>query len=704
MFQPFLSLLTVAGLCSASIGLTGIDSFDNQPFCATACYGSLSSYRLDCSVVHGDEGDVRHAHVMTSPECRADNLPFLTSLAWCIRSKCDEVGEHLTTSAIEQFWERTVTGDPAVQPIWSYRQALANVSDAPTMELTHGGTINETVVTPEFWNVLYGTYTTLYQEGWNMNVFGLIILNVGFGLPILLTWLGKLPFLDGLYDRLRPYIVYPSLIGTYHIRPLPFLLGNAPTMGQALYIALMVVLNVVLSAINFKTTEAHLWFQSKSQQITGYLMYRTGVLSFAMAPLLILFSGRNNLLQWITDWPHSTFVLLHRWIARLFALQALLHTVLAVAVYSEMGIYEAEAVLPYWAWGVVGTLFACIMVVASSLFFRRMSYEVFLFSHIVMAILVIVGSWYHIVERFEILSGFTMWLWTASAVWVFDRLGRVLRILKVGPRRSRVTDIGDGYVRIDIPDVHWGMLSGKKVYVYLPSLNPLRPWENHPFSVIPTSLLSTPHPSAPNVAHSGGSDEEGIKQVDVEKPRLREAPPSPEGNAARASQAVSGLTLLVRKSNGMTKRLRSSSSSSSSDSLLTLLEGPYRDGSLAGIFKCDRVLLIGGGIGITSLLPMARGAHHPNVKLCWSLKQSAECLLDALQGALEGVADKDVKVGSRTDIEGLLRSEAEAGWTRIGVVACGPGGLCDDVRAAVARAGRRTRKTIFELHVDAYSW
>lgn len=172
MVQLFLSLLTVAGLCSASIGLTGIDSFDNQPFCATACYGSLSSYRLDCSVVHGDERDDHHAHVVTSPECRADNLPFLTSLAWCIRSKCDEVGEHLTTSAIEQFWERTSTGDPAVQPTWSYRQALANVSDAPTMELTHGGTINETVVTPEFWSVLYGTYSTLYQEGWNMNVFG----------------------------------------------------------------------------------------------------------------------------------------------------------------------------------------------------------------------------------------------------------------------------------------------------------------------------------------------------------------------------------------------------------------------------------------------------------------------------------------------------------------------------------------------------
>lgn len=168
-----LSIAASASVCSASIGLTGIDTFNDHPLCATACYGALSSYRLDCSVIHGDEDDHHvHVHVMTSPECRADHEPFLTSLAYCIKTKCHEVGEHLTTSEIEEFWERTTTGDPAVQPRWSYRQALANVTEIPTMVLGHGGTITETVVPPEFWSVLYGTYSTLYQEGWNMNVFG----------------------------------------------------------------------------------------------------------------------------------------------------------------------------------------------------------------------------------------------------------------------------------------------------------------------------------------------------------------------------------------------------------------------------------------------------------------------------------------------------------------------------------------------------
>jgi len=39
----------------------------------------------------------------------------------------------------------------------------------------------------------------------------------------------------------------------------------------------------------------------------------------------------------------------------------------------------------------------------------------------------------------------------------------------------------------------------------------------------------------------------------------------------------------------------------------------------------------------------------------------------------------------------------------VGVVVCGLGGLCDDVRREVAKMGRR-EKTVFELEVDAFSW
>lgn len=115
----------------------------------------------------------------------------------------------------------------------------------------------------------------------------------------------------------------------------------------------------------------------------------------------------------------------------------------------------------------------------------------------------------------------------------------------------------------------------------------------------------------------------------------------------------------------------------------------------------DRLLLISGGIGVTGVLPFL--VNHWNVMLAWSAKESTRCLAENLEGALTSVADKHVSVGSRLDVTQLLAEEMEAGWERVGVVVSGPGGLCDDVRAAVSKAGK-LGKTEFELEVEAYSW
>lgn len=59
----------------------------------------------------------------------------------------------------------------------------------------------------------------------------------------------------------------------------------------------------------------------------------------------------------------------------------------------------------------------------------------------------------------------------------------------------------------------------------------------------------------------------------------------------------------------------------------------------------------------------------------------------------------------RQDIPESLNREADAGWAKIGVVVCGPGGLPDEARAAVVAAAENKRevKVVFDLEVDAYS-
>lgn len=328
------------------------------------------------------------------------------------------------------------------------------------------------------------------------------------------------------------------------------------------------------------------------------------------------------------------------------------------------------------------------MLVASGLYVRCWSYEVFLITHIVLAIIVLVGCWYHVDLLFERQWGYEMWLYAVCAVWFFDRLARVLRIVKTGMRRSKVVDIGDGFVRVDVEGIRWSAAPGQHVYAYFPMLHPLRPWENHPFSVLPTSMLGSSNHS---ISAMDSDLLAGGENNDVEKDKGSSIRTKPvlDGNT------TAGLTLFIRKSKGMTRSLKAH------NSLLTLLDGPYPNKSPNPVLRCDRLLLIGGGIGITGLLPWVNS--HSNAKLCWSVKETAECLVHALNGVLCGVREKDVSVGQRLDIGELLSQEVHSGWAKTGVVACGPGGLCDAIKAAVAAVGEK-EKVSFELEVDEYSW
>lgn len=494
-----------------------------------------------------------------------------------------------------------------------------------------------------------------------------------------------------LVDKLKPRFVYPSIIGTYHVRALPVQLGNAPTMGQTWYIVMFLILNVILTATSYRSYQPNnMYFADRWQEVMGYVSARTGVLAFALAPLVILLSGRNNVLLWLTNWSHSTYMLLHRWVARIFALQVILHSITELHLYKAMGDLATEQVAPYWIWGIVATLAVVIMVVLSTLYFRRLSYEIFLIVHIVLAIFVIVGSWYHVELLFTRKWGYQYWIYAACAVWFFDRLVRVLRVLKNGVRRAEVRDLSDNIVRIDVKNVRWDAVPGRHTYAYFPSLNPLRPWENHPLSIIPTALLMSRDHSLIG-SESSSTASRHAQHEDVEKIGVTATAISTQRST------TSGISLYVRKSAGMTKALKSHSS------LLTLLDGPYRNNSMSGVLRTDRLILIAGGIGITGVLPFI--AHHPNLKLHWSVKSEAEGLVTDLGLALRGLRESEVLVGSRLNVDALLEREEESGWERIGVVVCGPGGLCDAVRDGVAKRGmRKGTNVVWELDIEAFSW
>lgn len=136
---------------------------------------------------------------------------------------------------------------------------------------------------------------------------------------------------------------------------------------------------------------------------------RLGLLSFANLPLVFLYAGRINILIWITDWSHSTFLLLHRWIAGIATLQAILHSAVYLYVYVKAGTHSAESKLPYWYWGIIATLGMFILFPSSILPIRKKFYELFLAWHVIISILIVVGCYYHIIFEFSHQWGYETW-------------------------------------------------------------------------------------------------------------------------------------------------------------------------------------------------------------------------------------------------------------------------------------------------------
>ena len=525
----------------------------------------------------------------------------------------------------------------------------------------------------------------------------MIIFIVGIAIPVLTTLLTYLPFCNRLIASVKPYIIYPALFRSYNVQAVAKWL-HFPTSGQTIYITIFTILNIVLSSVGYISVQPNTWWDNLKTEMLSKVGARTGVLAMGLAPLVILTAGRNSVLLWMTNWSHSTYILLHRWIARLFGIQVIVHSITELAQYVDIGTYSEELVEEYWIWGCVATVACSVMLVISV--FRASAYEWFLVTHIILAVFVLAGTWYHLHLLFEDRWGYKYWLYACFAIWGFDRLIRIVRVLKNGMRSTTFRPVGDEILRVDIKGVEWSAAPGQHAYIYFPLLRKLTPWENHPFSVIPSHFLrpisKSPTPS------TRGDDTTPNDTPGQEKDAQHLTPSSTNtlenghtlGNS-HVRHSVDGITFFFKKNSGLTKHLWSTSLTTT-----TLVEGPYTGTSSRSVLLCDRLILIAGGIGITAVFPFV--PSHSNVKIYWSMRAAQGGMINEISPALKEV-ENEIVTGGRLDLEGLLNKEAQAGWKDLGVVVCGPGEICDEVRRLVVGISR-DKKVHIELDVEAFAW
>ena len=162
----------------------------------------------------------------------------------------------------------------------------------------------------------------------------LIILLYGVVIPIAFSLIRFVPFPGTWRTKFNAWIIDPPLFGHHHGTPVFFGLTHIPKRGQALFIFYFIIINTLLSAVNYEYANPNTWYpDDKYGWMCMLISNRIGLLSFANLPLVFLYAGRNNILLWITDWSHSTFLLLHRWIAAIATLQVILHSVIYLYVY-----------------------------------------------------------------------------------------------------------------------------------------------------------------------------------------------------------------------------------------------------------------------------------------------------------------------------------------------------------------------------------
>ncbi|GAA5847054.1 hypothetical protein JCM5353_000106 [Sporobolomyces roseus] len=338
---------------------------------------------------------------------------------------------------------------------------------------------------------------------------------------------------------------------------------------------------------------------------------RCGFMSLAQLPAVIALSGRNSLVQFLTGIEYQHLRFAHKLLAMWMAILGLIHTIDAtMANFKYFGGNGVNNLYVHHYLGQTGIvmivgLFLCIFFA----FIRKRCYEIFLVSHVIGAILMLVGIIYHV-------PALAVWLYVPVGFWIFERLARMLQLVSISLLaklqfrspfiKARATLI-EGAVVLRVPfKGRWE--AGQHAYLKFidPSLirTPHIYFQSHPFSIS-------------NVPACSEIDEQGRHEM----------------------------LFVMRTRKGMTKTVadRLAASSSGSLDLWMTVEGPY--GGSLDTEQFHEILLVAGGAGISHIMSLLAQILHQarnsygratRVKVVWTvqnIEQSIWTLSELLNSA-----------------------------------------------------------------------
>lgn len=413
--------------------------------------------------------------------CYCNNFPAFATLAHCYQvghpkeiesliSMCKPFNKTITMSTVnhaEEYYKNHAKPVDEFHKLPNYSQI-----DFP-VQLNE----SEVFIFKQSYEQFLGNYDESVDYGWYLVLYWVVVLavvSVGNWSKIIFPNFTK-SLTDPVSNWYRKHISTPATGSRNKTKELHIARGFdmlVPSRFETIILTGMTVLCLKFFIGDFQYAENNPLFHSKTNALLRFYGVRSGLLASALMPLLILFAGRNNFLQWMTRWDYSTFVMFHRWISRIIVALSLVHTV-CYTLYLKQHSKKPEA---YIYWGFTAMVAGLIILVQGLLVLRRRWYELFLILHIILAVVFIGGAWMHV----EAL--YCVWFYyTSAAIWAFDRIIRICRLISFGFPKAQVYLLPDETLKVIVPKPdNWEAVPGGHAFIHFLKFDCF--WQSHPFT------------------------------------------------------------------------------------------------------------------------------------------------------------------------------------------------------------------------------
>lgn len=625
-----------------------------------SCQSALSQYKFDC------QGK--------SWGCTCGYEPLLGSMASCVQ---EYTPKRKSKAAMEKLRDSCLQyGQIEISQI-QIDQVVKNATELLTRPWDDGfdkDEIKRVPVLPEKDKVL-GKLKDYKAFLGNFDI------SQYYGVVINLYWAAVLIWL-GIWNRLKSKSIINKCVGeninfirtnftlsilsNRHLQPFDLgwrLTSLLPSGPEAIILGGYFFLNTIFLFIGYDIYSENTIFGSNTwAQFIRYISDRSGVLSFAHFPLLIVFAGRNNLLISLARIPYSSFMIFHKWTARVMFIDAAIHTTGYLEIILANNSLGEVLYKRYLQWGLaaIGLGFGILFQAIHN--FRVKSYELFLVLHIIFAFVFLASCWKHC-ETF----GWLDWVHGALVIWGGDRLVRIYRLWKFGTPMAQLQFISDETFKVRVKRPHdWGAFPGCFVYIHFLHWSTF--WQSHPFTIVDSVL----------------EDDE--------------------------------ITIYIKAKDGVTKRILDIIGQEEYQMRVSI-EGPY--GNKSPLEQYQTALMFAGGNGIPG--PFYHALHlaekplllKQRIKLIWVIRKvetlqwfepellklaklNIECDIHITRNFNPELATLIPLVkqfqpfirffAGRANSAKILQDEFLNAQGSIGIVTCGPPIMCDDIRSYTAES------------------